>query len=202
MLSSTLFTLATPLLLSRIPAHPTIADVPSEATVHSVAIEEKPGDTEPPTVEERQSPARSLSTGVASSVGIGAGYGGLVGLQLAVPFALTSTAFQVGPYSALGVVPGVDEVDSSMGVSIGALGFWGERHRGFAMLDVGPLARAGLQLHGTVVAARTLYGPAALAGYEFMSHGGFLVRVGLGGAMIWTRGLSAVQLTLGVGWKL
>ena len=72
----------------------------------------------------------------------------------------------------------------------------------FGILDVGPAAVSRLNLHGTVVAWKALYGPSVLIGYEFMSHGGVFVRVGAGGGVAWNDGSGVLQLTLGLGWKL
>lgn len=108
---------------------------------------------------------------------------------------------QFGPYVAVGVFPPVEEAASTYAVAAGGLGFWGERHRAFVQLDVGPVGYAMLSLHGTVVAVDAAYGVAGLAGYEFMADGGFFVRIGLGGGVTWS-GAHGLQSTLGMGGKI
>jgi hypothetical protein len=125
-----------------------------------------------------------------------------MGVQLAVPMALPFSRVQLGPYVGVGTSLWFEEASPIPGLSGGLLGSVGERHRLFALLDVGPVAYSFLKLHDTLVAVKTLYGPSSVAGYEFMASGGLFVRVGVGGGIAWDSGDGVLAATLGLGWKI
>lgn len=199
-----MFPLAVPLLLARLPQPPPVVQPPTRDVVHAVASQAPPSEAvhSPVAVEAPEppkAPSRNREPGLAPSIGIGNGYAGAFGLQLAHYTA--RRRLQFGPYVAVGVLPTVEEAAPIYAVGAGGLGFWGERHRAFVQLDVGPVAYATLALHGTVVAVDLAYGVAGLAGYEFMADGGFFVRVGIGGGVTWG-GFGGVQSCLGMGGKI
>jgi hypothetical protein len=150
---------------------------------------------EPP---ERRAPG--ARTGPAAALGIRHGYG-LLGLQLSFPVAV-SRSLALGPFVGVGGFPPLKEAEGHWTVAGGLLSYWGTRHRLFAELSLAPVAIWTLELHGTLVATQPGYGPAAIVGYEFVAHSGFLVRTGGGAGLLLAEGSQVVPLlSVGLGWK-
>jgi hypothetical protein len=152
-----------------------------------------------PVVTEAAAPPRRETHGLALSLGFGTTYSGL-GLQarydLPIWRSLVVAPFVAG--GANGVLPG----------AYGVTTLWGGRHRAVLDLGVAPLLEARLNLHGTLVTTRTIYGPVAGAGYEHMSDGGWLQRVtvsygyGLWGSPVPFDGRGAADVSFAVGRRL
>ena len=84
---------------------------------------------------------------------------------------------------------------------------YGHRHRGLVAVGWGAVGRSVLSLHGTEVADRSLFGPDAGAGYEYISDRGVLFRALLGAAYLsrsWQESLPrfTTTVTVAFGWKI
>jgi hypothetical protein len=145
-------------------------------------------------------PAPWQKRGLTLSAGVGYGYG-LLGLQARFDLALRWW-LHASPFLAGGTARGLstEQLVAAAGISTGL----GMRHRFAVDLAVAPYAFQDLNLHGSIVDRRTIYGPAVAGGYELFTAGGVLLRIMLGYAWgRWTQGssttLSGMTLTLGVG---
>lgn len=120
-------------------------------------------------------------------------------------------------YHPLSVRPVTLSAQLSLGVSgatprapAGALHLaasYGHRHRGLLAAGWGAIGRSVLSLHGTEVADRSLFGPDAGGGYEYISDRGLLFRALLGAAYLsraWQESLPRFTTTVTVvfGWKI
>ena len=142
--------------------------------------------------------------GLSAGLGLGTDYGGC-GLQLRYDFPLRPW-LQVAPFVGAGWLPttwGSALATGAAGVGIGL----GHRHRLTITLAVAPIIEEPLDLHGTVVDGRAVYGPGALLGYEHITDSGFFQRIGLGyGFPLWGRADSyaagTLLVTFGAGIRL
>ncbi len=154
--------------------------------------------------------ARSETAGLALAVEAGR-YGGGYGLDalfylpvaalLPGAAALPVTVWVQAGAGVSGQVPRALAAGASLGASLG------RRHRATAALGWGAIDRSVLSLHGTVVADRSLHGPDAALGYEYLSDRGLLCRALAGAAYLprsWQETLARFRPTLSVafGWKL
>jgi hypothetical protein len=100
-----------------------------------------------------------------------------------------------------GELPRAPAAAASVGASLG------RQHRAIIAVGWGAIGRSVLSLHGTVVADRSLHGPDAGAGYEYLSDGGLVFRVLAGGAYLsrsWQEPSARLRPALSVafGWRL
>jgi hypothetical protein len=146
---------------------------------------------------------RSATRGPVVALGYGAAFAG-AGVQVAYAFPLPPEA-RLDPRLGLGLF---DDADMLLGASAGlTLGF-GRQHRGLLDLGYGPVLTQRLDLHGTRLDARALYGVQLSAGYGLCLPGGFSLQVLAGTvrpldrrAESAERLFSRATVTLGVGWK-
>jgi hypothetical protein len=150
-------------------------------------------------------PARFESAGLALAAEMGR-YAGGAGIDAVYYHPVVAGAWPVTLSAQLGAgvsgdLPRAAAAGGSLGASIGA------RHRGVVALGWGAIGRSTLSLHGTEVAARSLYGPDAAAGYEHVTAAGLVFRALAGGAYLprsWHESSARLRPTFSVafGWKL
>ena len=146
-----------------------------------------------------QSPRRERR-GLTVTGGIGNVYGMLGGqLRYDLPVRPWLT---LAPFAAVGFFPG--EGTTFWQGAGGLTAALGRRHRLAADVAVVPMYGEELNLHGTVLDSRVIYGPSIAGGYEFFSNGGFVWRLLIGyGWGLWGKGAgpfdSDLTLALGIG---
>jgi hypothetical protein len=140
--------------------------------------------------------------GLTVSLGFGYGYG-LYGVQLRydrplrpwlhlAPFVAGGVNFDLGWKSVVGAV----------GLSSGL----GWHHRLTVDVAIAPTTWEQLDVHGSRLDSRNIYGPVVAAGWEHVSERGYLQRITLGrGWGRWAKGAGpfppAFMLAIGFGWR-
>lgn len=150
----------------------------------------------------RDAPVRApgAHTGPAFALGIGHGFG-TFGLQASVPITL-SEKWALGPFAGAGVFPPLGESEGHFAFAAGVLAYRGVRHRLLMEASFAAVGARTLELHGSIVATKPVYGPGVIVGYEFVAQSGFLVRSGVGAGLALDAQIQVVPLiSVGVGRK-
>lgn len=166
------------------------------------ALAAAPGVATPPGVVVSAAPARERP-GFTASFGLGSAYG-VLGLQVRYDRPLRPW-LHLAPF--LGGGTNTESGWSSLVGSVGLSAGLGWRHRLTADFVLAPVVWNELNLHGTEVDLRTIYGPHLAAGYEHASDSGAFQRVLVGyGWGEWGKGAgpfpSEQTLTVGFGWRV
>jgi hypothetical protein len=154
-------------------------------------------------------PDTTLSDGLSLSVGVGTQYASL-GLQAAYALQLRGTWFRAVGHVALGMALNIaTQFEARPGPVVGVTGSWGRKHRPYIDASFGLLGLQRISLHGEPAGITTLWGPSVSVGYEYMTYGGFFVRLDVGAGYVINvpilspQGRLVFTFTLfGVGWKL
>lgn len=149
-------------------------------------------------------PTTREKSGLSGGFGLGGEYAGL-GVQIRYDVPLLPW-LQVAPFLGAGwssAGGGSNPFAGAAGLATGL----GYRNRLAITLGVGPIFAEPLDLHGTVVDTKVVYGPSVLLGYERMIDTGFFQRIAIGyGWGLWgkTNAYSSgdIAFTLGTGMRL
>jgi hypothetical protein len=114
---------------------------------------------------------RAGTSGLAVGTGVG-NENAFLGVHLAYYLQLPNDRWRVAPLVGIGVFPGI----SSAGYAGGLMALFGKRHRMVMELLAAPYAAEG----GTWTKDRYWYGVGLLAGYEWMTWYGLVVRSAVG----------------------
>lgn len=144
-------------------------------------------------------PVKRERRGLGLSLGAGMAYTG-IGLQARYDVPLRPW-WTVSPYVANGLLFGWTAVAGGVTSSVG------RRHRVVVDVGVAPSYTARLDLHGTTITERRVYGPMISLGYEYMSDNGPWTRMTVEyGWPLWNSpplGLDrAIFVCFAVGWRL
>ncbi len=115
------------------------------------------------------------TSGLALLGGLGTQYGS-AGFTAEYYLPIGPWPLHVAPFASLGrwVIAGTNGAFAPAG---GVALAFGHRHRIYADVSFGPMRSQTLQLHGTVVDARLLYGLETGIGWEYMAASGFTLRI-------------------------
>jgi hypothetical protein len=152
-------------------------------------------------------PAVTETSGLALGVSLPTG-AGLIGVRADYLFQWPRTLFRLGVHAGVGALL-CQEPECHASYLFGVLGSWGHQHRLFLELNGGTFGGVSLQLHGTNIASRALWGAAAELGYEHMLSTGLFIRFAAGLAYLFEPAIEPVSDRLGlaltllhVGYKL
>ncbi len=178
-----------------------------------VASLSRPGMANPPMTAMVGAPARNTPSvvvpgpsvyerpGVTASLGLGYAYG-VLGGQIRYDRPLRPW-LHLAPFVAGGFHYERVVVAGAIGMSVG----FGRRQRLVVDLAVAPVQWQELNLHGTTIDFRTIYGPTVGVGYEDVSESGVMRRITFGyGWGMWGKGeglfSSRLSVTFGAGGRL
>ena len=147
------------------PRRPARAAGAAAAVVAIVAASGVPALADETAAAVASGPVTRERRGLSLGIGLGYVYGG-AGLRAGYDLPLRRI-WTVTPF-----VGGGFYFNSTMGAAAGVTNALGVRHRLVVDLAVAPVEGRILNLHGTDITARVLYGPAVGIGYEHMSDRG------------------------------